>query len=164
MSNNGSSYLALQKSLSLFLLSAGFQSSSTEALALLVHLTNFYIENLSLSTKNYTEHAGRAIPTTKDVIRAVEGMGVATPDELLLFLENAGLYIFPFLYIDLMEEAQNRTSKPTSPSKFRRNLRHAISSLLLPHPLPNRLPLSSSPSTRNHPSRLSRSRREICYS
>lgn len=67
---------------------AGFEVIDTDILELLTHMVNSYLNELALTTRQMTEHAGRTMSTPTDTIMALMDIGTAVSD-LPAFLKDA---------------------------------------------------------------------------
>ncbi|KAM3724500.1 Transcription initiation factor TFIID subunit [Dirofilaria immitis] len=67
---------------------AGFETIEADVLELLTHMINSYINELAITTRQMTEHAGRTISTPSDTIIALVDLGTAVSD-LPAFLKEA---------------------------------------------------------------------------
>uniref|UniRef100_A0A915PPW2 Transcription initiation factor TFIID subunit 8 n=1 Tax=Setaria digitata TaxID=48799 RepID=A0A915PPW2_9BILA len=59
---------------------AGFEAIEADVLELLTHMVNSYINELAITTRQMTEHAGRTISTPSDTIMALIDLGTAVSD------------------------------------------------------------------------------------
>ncbi|EJW87299.1 bromodomain associated family protein [Wuchereria bancrofti] len=67
---------------------AGFETIEADVLELLTHMINSYINELAVTTRQMTEHAGRTISTPSDTIMALVDLGTAV-SSLPAFLKEA---------------------------------------------------------------------------
>ncbi|VDK73852.1 unnamed protein product [Litomosoides sigmodontis] len=67
---------------------AGFETIEADVLELLTHMINSYINELAVTTRQMTEHAGRTISTPSDTIMALVDLGTAVSD-LPAYLKEA---------------------------------------------------------------------------